>query len=199
MVLKLYTFLLQILTRDIADEAMIHFITSEFLVWFSQPWKCIQHHTRHNIPEKHSEENCVDCVVGEPSDLKCFHCLSDCPRNKQRQNASHQAIAHFLRLFLVNVLHVVAEGNRAEDKGKNNAHETNVEEALSTSCDGLEDVGEEDRLTEDIDYMDEEEWGMIECSQEGNTYKQDKPIKFTAVVKLLFFAFFFGRDKAKFL
>jgi hypothetical protein len=66
----------------------------------------------------------------------------------------------------VEVLHVVAEGDGAEDKAEEHSHNTYKHYLVSVEDDAQEDSPKLVNLSEDIDQVQEEEGREVECPQD---------------------------------
>lgn len=65
-----FILLLQGLSINVTDVAFIVFIIVEFFTTFSQSSKSIQQQSRNDVPEQHTEENRIYCIISESLHFK---------------------------------------------------------------------------------------------------------------------------------
>ena len=114
----------------VADVAEVLLVLLQGSIFLPQTSEGVQHDTRDDVGEHGSEEDAIDGVVGETGDFKGLHGLANGPRNVELQDAVQHGLAAVL-LGLVtteDVLHVVAEGDGAEDEGEEHSHEADVDQ-----------------------------------------------------------------------
>ena len=126
MLLKVIPLLLQTLSAYIANIAFILFVLLQTVSRFSEWTKCINHESTDDVAEEDFEEGEVNDVIDKSHDFELFHCLADDSRDVKLNDAFHDIITHIFDLVCcrVKVLHVVAEGNCAEDKAEEYSHHT---------------------------------------------------------------------------
>jgi hypothetical protein len=161
--------LLQGLPTDVANVALVLLVVLQLVGLVPQAAKSVQHDTRYDVGQHSSEENAIDGIVGEPHYLKGFHRLPNGPRNIQSQNTLHHGLAEVLLRVTtgVDIFLIVAEGDRAEDKGEDDPHEADVEELGEFEADGFEDVADLGVVAENIHDVDEVERRIEESTHEG--------------------------------
>jgi len=174
--LEWFLLLLEGLPGHIADVAHVVFIVLQGIRLIPQTSKSIEHDTRDNVGEHCSKENAVYCVIGEPYNLEGLHWLPDSSRYIESQDALHHCLTQVLLWISagVNIFLVVAEGDRAEDKGKDHSHEADVEQLWELQADSLEDVPDFGVIAENVHDVNEvqgrEEKGPNEWHSHINCY-----------------------------
>lgn len=85
--------LLDGLSIDIANIAVILLILLELVGQISETCKGIEHDTRNDVAEEDSEEDTIDCVENESYDLEGVHGLGNSAWNEELEDAVHHALA----------------------------------------------------------------------------------------------------------
>ena len=178
------SFLLEGLTIDVADVAVIFFVVLQVVGDVSQGGEGVEHDTRDDVAEEDAEEDAVDRVVEETDDLEGLHRLGDCSRNEELEDAVEHCLTHlaFGLLSWINVFLVVAEGDCAEDEGEDNAHEADIEEFDHVESDGAEDVADFWVVAEDVHDMEEVDGRVEEGAHEGDSHVEGHSPELHAVV-----------------
>ena len=77
------SFLLEGLTIDVADVAVIFFVVLQVVGDVSQGGEGVEHDPRDDVAEEDAEEDAVDRVVEEADDLEGLHRLGNGSRNEE--------------------------------------------------------------------------------------------------------------------
>lgn len=151
---------------DVTDVAVVSLILFQLLLLLSLLGEGINHDTRDDIAEEEPEEHEVDAVVGESGPVELPALLPYHPRDIHVQDAGGDCPTHLVDgLVLVDVLHVVAEPDQAEDEHECHSHHTHDCQGLDVGGDGLEDVLEDIDHDEDVKQLESEEVGLVESPE----------------------------------
>jgi hypothetical protein len=168
MLVKVLSLLLKALTTDVADVTFVFLVLLQIISSFSEGAEGVNHESTNNISEEHLKESEVDDIVDESHDFKLLHSLANNSRDIELYHAAHDVVAHILDLVGcgVEVLHVVAEGDGAEDKAEEHSHNAYKHYLVPVVYHAQEDSAKLVNLSEDIDQVQEEEGREVECPQD---------------------------------
>lgn len=159
MVLKFLTLLFKSLPLYITNIAKVLLVIVQLSPALIQFPESIQHEALDDVREEHTEENTINCIVGEPGDLEIIHSLVDSTRNKESQDTVDHSRAHLILVLDVpiHVFHVVTEGYRTEYNHKCDAHHRHEHKLFSYQTHGLENIAQLLLVAETVDQVDEDQ------------------------------------------
>ena len=155
---------------NVANIAEIFLVFLEFIGLVSQATKSIKHNAWNDVSKHGSKEDSINGIISETGDLKWLHSLTNSSRNIELQNTVKHCLTSVFFSFISRkyILHIVAEGDCTKHECKYNSHETNINQLWNIESNSLEDISYFGVVAEDIHYVDEVEWWIEECSNEGN-------------------------------